>query len=389
MPVFDNPENFILADVLSTSIRTKLTDSILLGQQNAADIAVLGPFTKAQLDTAVSDGNVQYVGDAPTSHTHLLAAGATDVTMTAANLNTLDDGVNTTLHFHTADRARANHTGTQLAATISDFDSAVTSASLVQGVDGSFLTDASGTARGPYALPVNPVDSRTMTLQVNGLHQQSPSMYTIVVMGAAPSGFGVLFVDDQPLSATVTYRIAVPKAAAVVGDAFRTGNGSPEGAVTADQGTLYLQRDGRIDETLWVKNAGTGSTSWVPNRHKYRSRSAPTTYVTATTISKEVGNATAATNAQFTRVALGAGAAAFDVTVELSLTNAEQGDFFDFYINLPSLVDRRLIFVSGTVAGGGTVLATMFNAASARYGARFVYNGAVWQAAWINQSLFM
>ena len=30
----------------------------------------LGSFTKAQLDTAVSDGNVMYVGDAPTAHTH-------------------------------------------------------------------------------------------------------------------------------------------------------------------------------------------------------------------------------------------------------------------------------------------------------------------------------
>lgn len=75
-------------------------------------------FTKAQLDTIVSDGNVQFVGDAPTAHTHLLAAGATDVTITAANLNALDDGVNTALHFHDADRARANHTGTQAPATI-------------------------------------------------------------------------------------------------------------------------------------------------------------------------------------------------------------------------------------------------------------------------------
>jgi hypothetical protein len=61
-----------------------------------------------------------YVGDAPTAHTHLLA-NITDVTMTVANLNSLDDGVNSTLHFHDADRARANHTGTQLASTVSDF----------------------------------------------------------------------------------------------------------------------------------------------------------------------------------------------------------------------------------------------------------------------------
>jgi hypothetical protein len=61
-------------------------------------------------------------GKSGTAHTHLLA-NVTDVTMTVANLNTLDDGVNTALHFHDADRARANHTGTQLAATISDFAS--------------------------------------------------------------------------------------------------------------------------------------------------------------------------------------------------------------------------------------------------------------------------
>lgn len=57
-------------------------------------------------------------GKASSSHTHLLATGATDVTITAANLNTLDDGVSTTLHYHDSDRARANHTGTQAWSTI-------------------------------------------------------------------------------------------------------------------------------------------------------------------------------------------------------------------------------------------------------------------------------
>ncbi len=78
----------------------------------------LGSFTMAQLDTAVSDGNVSYVG-----HTHTLA-NVTDVTMTVSNLNSLDDGVDSTLHFHNSDRSRANHTGTQTASTISDFNEA-------------------------------------------------------------------------------------------------------------------------------------------------------------------------------------------------------------------------------------------------------------------------
>lgn len=98
---------------------------MVTGSGTGSFATALGSFTKAQLDTAVSDGNVQFVGDAPTAHTHLLVAGATDVTITAANLNALGDGVNTALHFHDADRARGNHTGTQLAATISDFAEAV------------------------------------------------------------------------------------------------------------------------------------------------------------------------------------------------------------------------------------------------------------------------
>lgn len=77
--------------------------------------------TKAQFNTAITDGDILFVGDAPTAHTHLLVAGATDVTITAANLNTLDDGVNTALHFHDTDRARANHTGTQASTTILNF----------------------------------------------------------------------------------------------------------------------------------------------------------------------------------------------------------------------------------------------------------------------------
>lgn len=45
--------------------------------------------TKAQFDTAVTDGNFMYTGDAPTTHTHLLAS-ITDVTPTVTELNFVD-----------------------------------------------------------------------------------------------------------------------------------------------------------------------------------------------------------------------------------------------------------------------------------------------------------
>ena len=118
--------NAVVAPVWGNITSKPAAVTALSGTNTGDQTTIVGiTGTKAQFDTAVTDGNVQWVGDAPTAHTHLLAAGATDVTVTAANLNALDDGVNTALHFHDADRARAVHTGTQLAATISDFDAAV------------------------------------------------------------------------------------------------------------------------------------------------------------------------------------------------------------------------------------------------------------------------
>lgn len=48
--------------------------------------------------------------------------------LSAANNTDLTDGGSSALHYHATDRARANHTGTQLATTVSDFDSAALSA---------------------------------------------------------------------------------------------------------------------------------------------------------------------------------------------------------------------------------------------------------------------
>lgn len=41
------------------------------------------------------------------------------------------------------------------------------------------------------------------------------------------------------------------------------GDGSPEGVVTADRGTIYLRSDGSTSTTLYVKTAGDGlNTGW-------------------------------------------------------------------------------------------------------------------------------
>ena len=42
----------------------------------------------------------------------------------------------------------------------------------------------------------------------------------------------------------------------------RAGNGSPEGVVTANQGSLFLRLDGSVNTSLYVKTSGQASTGW-------------------------------------------------------------------------------------------------------------------------------
>ncbi len=66
-------------------------DATITGSNTGDQTSIVGiTGTKAEFDTAVTDGDIMYIGDAPTSHTHLLAAGATDVTATFGELNLLD-----------------------------------------------------------------------------------------------------------------------------------------------------------------------------------------------------------------------------------------------------------------------------------------------------------
>lgn len=41
------------------------------------------------------------------------------------------------------------------------------------------------------------------------------------------------------------------------------GAGTPEGAVTAPVGSLFLRTDGGANTTLYVKESGAGNTGWI------------------------------------------------------------------------------------------------------------------------------
>ena len=72
-----------------------------------------------QPDATTSVKGVVKMSVAPVSPTAPIAVGDNDTRLTsAANMTDLTDGGDTTLHYHAADRARANHTGTQTLNTI-------------------------------------------------------------------------------------------------------------------------------------------------------------------------------------------------------------------------------------------------------------------------------
>ena len=55
---------------------------------------------------------------------------------------------------------------------------------------------------------------------------------------------------------------ALDRRTKALGSIFR-GTGTPEGAVTAPVGSLYLRADGGASTTLYVKESGTDDTGWV------------------------------------------------------------------------------------------------------------------------------
>lgn len=98
---------------LTVGADTTLSGGTHSGTNTGDQTSIVGiTGTKAQFDTAVTDGNVQYVGDAPTAHT---VASHSDTTATGAELETLTDGSNAdALHTHAAGGGDVSATGTPL-----------------------------------------------------------------------------------------------------------------------------------------------------------------------------------------------------------------------------------------------------------------------------------
>lgn len=66
------------------------------------------------------------------------------------------------------------------------------------------------------------------------------------------------------MAADLTTSLSAFLASLYAGLTFKTGTGSPEAAVAAQIGSLYLRQDGGANTTLYVKESGAGTnTGWI------------------------------------------------------------------------------------------------------------------------------
>lgn len=117
-----------------TSLEATTIDQCRFKADEVVLVARSGPAPDAPVVfacTAYLLGDTDGIPTTATDHASLsglLGTGPEYVHLNAAQQTGLTAGGDTTLHHHSADRARANHTGTQLATTISDFGPATISA---------------------------------------------------------------------------------------------------------------------------------------------------------------------------------------------------------------------------------------------------------------------
>lgn len=128
---------------------------------------------------------------------------------------------------------------------------------LPKGTDGQVLTLASG-------LPSWTTVTGTGTVTTSGSPssgQAAEFTGSTVITGVAVSGTGSYAKVGSP---TFTTQITSPKNVFTTSVFDTFGSGTPEGAITANIGSVFRRTDGSTGTTLYVKESGTGNTGWAP-----------------------------------------------------------------------------------------------------------------------------
>ncbi len=111
----------------STDRIASTTIDYIIGDGNGSYINSPLALRHSQLRDKNGEAEYQHMSSADMTKFDSIEYGAEVNNISDINATDLTDGGDTTLHYHATDRNRANHTGTQLASTISDFASNVRS----------------------------------------------------------------------------------------------------------------------------------------------------------------------------------------------------------------------------------------------------------------------
>lgn len=197
-----------------------------------------GPLSAYTLPVADGTGNLTVDGNATVGGTINSATVSTSTVPTAAQLTGLTGGGDTSLHFHSADRARSNHTGTQ-----------------------SLSTIAGGTATGSgYTLP---------DLTVSGLITANGGISGTLSQTTITANYTVLTTDQVILADATAGNIVVTLPAASAEGAREVAvkkiDSSANTVRVAAAGTDTI--DGAASVTLslqyaWIDITGDGTSKW-------------------------------------------------------------------------------------------------------------------------------
>lgn len=172
-----NGSVIFLSAATGKTISLKETDNIALGGVEV-DITEHSSVPFMYVSTT---GKWQLIGLSPGNVNHNDLSGLQGGTaseyyhLTQAQHGDLTDGGDSTLHFHSADRSRANHTGTQASSTISDFNEAAQDAvggSLTDSASVDFTYDDSGGTITAAVLPAGVDHNALANLATGDPHTQ-------------------------------------------------------------------------------------------------------------------------------------------------------------------------------------------------------------------------
>lgn len=249
----------------------------------------------------------------------LALSALADVTITAANLNALDDGTDTTLHYHAADRSRANHTGTQAGSTITG---AYTAAGLTMAT-ARLLGRATAGSGATEEIPVGTglsLSGGTLVCTVGGVSDGDKGDITVASAGTSWT------IDSDAVS---NAKLANMAQATIKGRASGAGTGDPTDLTATQARAILNVADGATanapDATLLARANHTGTQAGSTVTGAYTA--AGLTMATA----RLLGRATASAGAA-EEIGVGAGLSLSAGSLACTLTGLTDGDKGDIMV---------------------------------------------------------